>query len=147
MRLSWLRDTMLADGDLMVCKKLLYFQYLMDQINLKDEKSHFSFDLVLELHNKYFDLILKQQQQRLIVWFFSRQDEPKENLFLSKISISRQDEPKENLFLSKISISRPNLVIRSNLSTTIATYVSMSKAEEFEVKYHSRNEEMCCQYC
>ena len=53
---------MLADGDLMVCKKLLYFQYLMDQINLKDEKSHFSFDLVSELHNKYFDLILKQQQ-------------------------------------------------------------------------------------
>ena len=60
---------MLADGDLMVCKKLLYFQYLMDQINLKDEKSHFSFHLVLELHNKYFDLILKKQQQRLFVCF------------------------------------------------------------------------------
>ena len=36
----------------------------------------------------------------------------------------------------------PRILIRSNLSTIIVAYVPMSKAEEFEAKYHSRNEEI-----
>ena len=100
---------MLADGDLMVCKKLLYFQYLMDQINLKDEKSHFSFDLVLELHNKYFDLFWSNNSNACSFGFYPGKMKQMKTYFFLKISIY--------WYLSDDLIYSPD----QNLSTTIAT--------------------------